>query len=286
VTEILPAAEAAQLAQHETAIERGIKAFYEVGSALTDIRDRKLYRAEYGTFEEYAAKRWGMSRSHAYRMIEAAGVVSPIGDTGLPLPSNEGQARELSRVPETERAAVWAATIERTDGKPTAAAVRDTWASEQPPALAPAADPVPAMTAAEARESTDKAKAALQELVDLQDELGLPRPPVGKRIGFYEVHWFLQFFPWVTEPEFAAIVDSIKRLGLLSPITLTHDRKTLVDGRIRYLACQEAGVEPRFKVLGPHYTEPMLMDYIVDLNLMRQSLTPDQRAMAQAQLGL
>lgn len=283
MTDILTASESTALAEHEAVIERGIKTFYEVGTALADIRDRKLYRAEYGTFEEYAEQRWQMSRSRAYQMIDAAGVVSTIVDTELPPPSNEGQARELGRVPEAERATVWAETVERTDGKPTAAAVRETWASRQAPAPS-SAGPVPAMTAAEARESTDKVKAALGELLDLQDEAGLPRPPVGDRIGFYEVHWFLRFFPWVTEPEFAAIVDSIKRLGLLSPITLTHDRKTLVDGRIRYLACQEAGVEPRFKVLGPHYTEPMLMDYIVDLNLMRQHLTPDQKAMAQAQL--
>jgi hypothetical protein len=78
----------------------------------------------YGTFEAYCQQRWQMSRAHAYRMIEAAEVVSPIGDTDLPLPANEGQARELARVPEPDRAEVWAATVERTEGKPTAAAGR------------------------------------------------------------------------------------------------------------------------------------------------------------------
>lgn len=130
-TDILPAAEAAALAEHEAVIERGIKTFYEVGTALADIRDRELYRAEHGSFEAYCQQRWQMSRAHAYRMIEAAEVVSPIGDTNLPLPANEGQARELARVPEPERAEVWAATVERTDGKPTAAAVRDTYQQRQ-----------------------------------------------------------------------------------------------------------------------------------------------------------
>ena len=126
----LPAAEAAAFAGHEAVIERGIKTFHEVGAALADIRDRRLYRAESDTFEQYAEQRWQMSRSRAYQMIEAADVVSTIVDTGAPTPANEGQARALSRVPEPERAEVWAATIERTDGKPTAA-VRDTYQQRQ-----------------------------------------------------------------------------------------------------------------------------------------------------------
>ena len=131
MTHLLPAAEQADLVEHEAVIERGIKTFYEVGIALADIRDRKLYRADYGTFEEYAERRWQMTRSRAYQMIDAAGVVSTIVDTELPAPANEGQARELGRVPKPERAAVWAETVERTDGKPTAAAVRETYEQRQ-----------------------------------------------------------------------------------------------------------------------------------------------------------
>ncbi|MEU3094881.1 hypothetical protein ABZ690_08680, partial [Streptomyces sp. NPDC006967] len=37
--------------------------------ALPHVVDRKLYRADYGTFEEYAEKRWQMSRRRAYQMI-------------------------------------------------------------------------------------------------------------------------------------------------------------------------------------------------------------------------
>jgi protein gp37 len=130
VTEILTAAETQALAEHEAVIERGIQTFYEVGTALTDIRDRRLYRAEYGTFEEYADKRWQMSRRRAYELMSAATVVSGIPHT-LPKPANAGQATALASVPEPVRADVWAETIERTDGKPTAAAVRDTFEQRQ-----------------------------------------------------------------------------------------------------------------------------------------------------------
>lgn len=133
MTAILTASEGAALAEHEAVIERGIKTFYEVGVALADIRNRKLYRADYGTFEEYAQQRWNMSRTRAYELMSASTVVSAIADTEMPAPANEGQARALSRVPEPERAAVWAETVDRTDGKPTAAAVRETYEQRQNP---------------------------------------------------------------------------------------------------------------------------------------------------------
>lgn len=130
MTNILTASESSALAQHEAVIERGIKTFYDVGLALADIRDRKLYRATHGTFEEYAEKRWQMSRPRAYELMAAAEVVSGIPDT-LPKPENAGQASALRRIPEVERAEVWRETVDRTDGKPTAAAVRETYQQRQ-----------------------------------------------------------------------------------------------------------------------------------------------------------
>jgi ParB-like chromosome segregation protein Spo0J len=101
-----------------------------------------------------------------------------------------------------------------------------------------------------------------------------------QRIGFYRVHPFLAMFPWIDDEKFAAFVDSIKRHGLLNPITLTHDRKTMVDGRIRYSACEAAGVEPQFHALGSHYTEKMILDYIWSENVCRSHSTAGQLAMA------
>jgi len=98
-----------RLAALEDVIERGVQTFIEVGNALREIRDSRLYRAEYVTFDDYCRERWGMQRAHAYRQIEAAGVasaLSPIGDT----PLNEAQARELApllKKDEQEALAVW-----------------------------------------------------------------------------------------------------------------------------------------------------------------------------------
>lgn len=130
---VLTKDESNALAVAETVIARGLRTFNEVGQALLAVRDGQLYRADFPTFEAYCSQRWQISRPRAYELMAAATVVSAIADKGLPLPSNEGQARELARVPEAQRAEVWRETIERTEGKPTAAAIRETHA----PALIP-----------------------------------------------------------------------------------------------------------------------------------------------------
>jgi hypothetical protein len=124
VSALLPAAEAAELASCERAIEDGLAKFLEVGNALAAIRDKRLYRASHATFEAYCDERWNLSRPRAYELIAASGVVSAMADTGLPAPANERQARELSGLPVGQREEVWQATLEQTGGKPTAAAVR------------------------------------------------------------------------------------------------------------------------------------------------------------------
>jgi hypothetical protein len=63
------------------------------------IREKRTYRADgWDTFEEYCQERWGWSRVHAHRLIEASEVATgllPMGNTA-PLPANERQARELA----------------------------------------------------------------------------------------------------------------------------------------------------------------------------------------------
>lgn len=120
----ITADELTELSRHETVIERGLATFVEVGQALLAVRDGRLYRAEYRTFEVYCEQRWQMSSSRARQLISAVQTVTNVTVAGLPAPANEGQARELTRVPEPEQAEVWRETIERTSGRPTAAAIR------------------------------------------------------------------------------------------------------------------------------------------------------------------
>lgn len=112
------------LNHYEHVITTGLKTFVQVGNALVSIRDRRLYRGTYHTFEDYCRERWGFSDSRARQLISAAETVTTVTVHGLPAPTNEAQARELSRVPDEQRAEVWQRVVEETEGKPTAAAVR------------------------------------------------------------------------------------------------------------------------------------------------------------------
>ncbi len=98
--------ESRRLSELEEVISRGIETFVEVGHALKEIRDSKLYRQEYSAFENYCRAKWGWSRAYSYGLIEAGDIaqsLSPIGDI-----STESQARELSRIKDPkERTEVW-----------------------------------------------------------------------------------------------------------------------------------------------------------------------------------
>jgi len=113
-----------ELKRNEAVIERGLKTFVEVGSALMDIRDARLYRNGYATFEDYCQQRWNMSRPRAYQLIEASETVKGLStNVDTPTPTTESQARELSGLePET------AAEVMKTahdSGKVTASSIRE-----------------------------------------------------------------------------------------------------------------------------------------------------------------
>jgi hypothetical protein len=123
----LSEAEAEELSKCEEVIERDLKGFIRVGMALLAVRDKRLYRGAYPTFEAYAHQRWGLSRQHAYRMIDAAEItsaLSPIGD--IPLPASEAQARELRGLKPEVAAEVMTRAVELAGSKKnlTAAVIR------------------------------------------------------------------------------------------------------------------------------------------------------------------
>lgn len=94
---------AALLAEAEEKIERGLATFDEVGKALFEIRDGRLYREEYETFEDYCLGRWHFTSRRARQLMEAAdiGTIVPV--------TNEGQARALSGLAPDEAIEVYEA---------------------------------------------------------------------------------------------------------------------------------------------------------------------------------
>ena len=92
----------------ERLIARNQGLFYEIGKALSEIKETRLYKiALFENFETYTRARWDMGKSHAYRLIDAYLVVnnlSPIGDI---LPGNESQIRPLVQLKPFEQREVW-----------------------------------------------------------------------------------------------------------------------------------------------------------------------------------
>lgn len=126
--EWLNGGERERLQELESVIDAGARAFVQMGQALGEVRDARLYREGHDTFEAYCRAKWGLSRARAYELMAAAGVadaLSAIADT--PLPRSEAVSRELAplRDDPDAMATAMSAAVEQHGDSPTAAQVRE-----------------------------------------------------------------------------------------------------------------------------------------------------------------
>jgi len=97
-----------------------------------------------------------------------------------------------------------------------------------------------------------------------------------------EFHAIAELFPLMRGEAFEELVADIRRNGLREPILVAAEGRIL-DGRNRYRACLQAGVEPRFV---PWQGEGSLEELTLSLNLRRRHLDDEsQRAMVAARLA-
>lgn len=110
-----------RLKECETTIERGLFSFIEMGKALREIRDKKLYEDNYDSFVEYCKGKWNLRSTYSYNLIEAAGVVDNLSAMVEKnnLPSSERIARELKGLEPDEQREVWTEVID--SGQPVTA---------------------------------------------------------------------------------------------------------------------------------------------------------------------
>ena len=80
-------------------------------------------------------------------------------------------------------------------------------------------------------------------------------------------------FPEASPEEYQAILASIEEIGQQEPIARKDDQ--IIDGRNRYRACRELGIEPKFTELGDN-VDPL--KYVLAKNLARRHLDASQRA--------
>lgn len=95
----------------------------------------------------------------------------------------------------------------------------------------------------------------------------------------YEVHPIADIFPVFDDAQFQALVEDIRANGLKRAINLFEEK--ILDGRHRYRACLEAGVEPKFT----RYRGTDPVGQVLSANLHRRHLSPSQLSMVGAKLA-
>lgn len=120
-----------RLTELESVICENLTGFVKVGLALKEIRDQRLYRVRFGTFEQYCKAFWDYSKTHANRNIAAADVVQNLTPFGVKSPGdelgfklNEAQIRPLTSLKPAQQKKAWEKVNEICDGKITALAVK------------------------------------------------------------------------------------------------------------------------------------------------------------------
>ena len=112
--------ERAELDHCETIINMGLSTFIKVGEALLTIKDRRLYREDYSTFDDYCRDKWRIASSRARQLMGASETVQDIksvttGNTFLP--TNERQTRPMARLTPDEKGVAWQRAVKEAEGK-------------------------------------------------------------------------------------------------------------------------------------------------------------------------
>lgn len=119
----LNADEKKRLLSAEASIRGGLKAFYNVGRALSDISQFRLYRETHSTFAKYAKEKWDMTTARVSQLQHAYRVHALLSALDVkPLPASESQCRPLVRIPadsdmDARIAKVWSDVIAAADGR-------------------------------------------------------------------------------------------------------------------------------------------------------------------------
>ena len=132
--------EHSRLIELEKVVEHGLKTFIEVGMALREIRENRLYRVTHSRFDDYVKERFDFRKDYANRVVKATNLIENIKNESekndanwhqklphvseIPLPETESQCRPLTLLDEEAQFPAWidavSIAIEKGKMKPTA----------------------------------------------------------------------------------------------------------------------------------------------------------------------
>ena len=95
----------------------------------------------------------------------------------------------------------------------------------------------------------------------------------------YKYHPLADLFPLLDKNDLDDLAKDIKDNGQIEPITLYQGE--ILDGRNRYRACQQLGIEPKITI----YEGTKPFEFVISRNLHRRHLTTSQRAMIAAEIA-
>jgi hypothetical protein len=106
----LTSAEKTLKAELEATVRAGLDEFLRVGNALATLRNKRLFRTEFATFEEYCRNKFGLARSSADELIRSAQTAQTLIEAGVELPPHTTATvlRPISSLPAAElKVACW-----------------------------------------------------------------------------------------------------------------------------------------------------------------------------------
>jgi len=228
---------AARLGELERVIDAGMKTFIDVGLALLEIRDKRLYRQTHSSFDDYCRERWGWGRTQAHNYIAAARVVENVQSIGQP-PTTMSAAVVLASLPDEQQREV-AASMDLSharvvDVKRAAAAAKgkQTRKVKRHDELA--------LTALAVLRTKYRETLRWQPVWDAFD--AITGADVASPDDEIVIDKTLSILLPPHEPEvLARMKRSIDRFGVLVPI-IVDQHGTLIDGHARYRIASELGI--------------------------------------------
>lgn len=157
----------------DNAVREGMTAFLEVGHSLWQIQDRKLYRADYPTFEAYCIDTHNLKRSTAYEFIGFSKMQSNLSEESDKVPETKEQYRQLAKVPKESQVEVWKKAIEKSEDEgtePTPKVISEVAEPFKPPKP----EPIPKRTASKPNQFKEaEAKKKASPLLDFRNALAV-----------------------------------------------------------------------------------------------------------------